>query len=85
MLDGGSRGNIIIKQLKLKLGLPKPKFAPYNMRMADQITTKPVGLIRHLKIYVHGTPYITTFTVLHNSVVDSSLFHVVGEIMVDKC
>jgi len=40
--------------------------------MVDQITTKPMGLIRNLKIYVHGIPYITTFTVLHNSVVDSS-------------
>jgi hypothetical protein len=79
LLDGGSRGNIIIKQLKLKLGLPKPKFAPYNMRMADQITTKPVGLIKHLKIYVHGTPYITTFTVLHNSVVDSSYSMLLGK------
>ncbi len=52
--------------------LPKPKLAPYNLRMADQTITKPVGLIRDLKIYVHGIPYITTFTVLHNSVVDSS-------------
>jgi hypothetical protein len=28
LLDGGSRINIIIKQLRLKLGLPKPKPAP---------------------------------------------------------
>jgi hypothetical protein len=40
--------------------------------MADQTTTKPVGLIRDLKIYVHGIPYITTFIVLQNSLVDSS-------------
>jgi hypothetical protein len=40
--------------------------------MTNQTTTKPVGLIRDLKIYVHGIPYITTFTILHNSVVDSS-------------
>jgi hypothetical protein len=38
--------------------------------MVDQITTKPVGLIRDVKIYVRGIPYITTFTVLQNSVVD---------------
>jgi hypothetical protein len=38
--------------------------------MVDQITTKPMGLIRDVKIYVRGIPYITTFTVLQNSVVD---------------
>jgi hypothetical protein len=56
--------NIITKQLRLKLGLPKPKLAPYNLRMVDQTTTKPMGLIRDLKIYVHGIPYITMFIVL---------------------
>jgi hypothetical protein len=64
LLDGGSGKNIIIKQLRLKLRLPKPKPAPYNLRMVDQTTTKPVGLIKDLKIYVHGMPYIITFTVL---------------------
>jgi hypothetical protein len=46
------------------LGLPKPKPAPYNLRMVNKTTTKPMGLIRDLKIYVHGIPYITTFIVL---------------------
>ncbi len=46
LLDGGFRVNIITEQLKLKLGLPKPKLAPYNIRMADQTTTKLVGLIK---------------------------------------
>ncbi len=68
LLDGGSRINIIIQQLKLRLGLPKPKPAPFNLKMVDQTTTKFVGSIRDLKIYVHGIPYITTFTILHNSV-----------------
>jgi hypothetical protein len=40
------------------------------MKMVDQTTTKPVELIKNLKIYVHGILYIITFTVLHNSVVD---------------
>jgi len=39
--------------------------------MTDQTTTKLMGLIKDLKIYVHGIPYITTFIVLQNSVVDS--------------
>jgi len=42
--------------------------------MANQTTTKPVGLIKDLKIYVHGTPYIIMFTILENSVIDSSHF-----------
>jgi hypothetical protein len=63
-MDGGSRINIIIEQLKLRLGLPRPKPAPYNLRMADQTTIKPMGLIKNMKIYVHGIPYITMFTVL---------------------
>jgi hypothetical protein len=72
LLDGGSIINIIIKQLRLKLGLPKPKPAPYNLKMANQTTIKPVGLIKDLKMYVHNIPYITMFTIFHNSVVDSS-------------
>ncbi len=72
LLDGGSGINIITKQLRLRLGLPKPKHAAYNLKMVDQTTTKLMGLIRNLKIYVHGIPYITTFPIVQNSVVDSS-------------
>jgi hypothetical protein len=35
LLDGGPGVNIITKQLRLRLGLPKPKLAPYNLRMAN--------------------------------------------------
>jgi hypothetical protein len=51
LLDGGYRVNIITKQLRLRLGLSKPKPAPYNLRMADQTTTKLVSLIRDMKIH----------------------------------
>jgi hypothetical protein len=78
LLDGGSRINIITKQLRLRLGLPKPKPAPYNLRMTKQTTTKPVGLIRDLKMYVHGIPYIIMFTVFQNSVVDFSYSMLLG-------
>jgi hypothetical protein len=40
LLDGGFGINIIIKQLRLSLGLPKLKPTPYNLRIGDQITTK---------------------------------------------
>jgi hypothetical protein len=33
LLNGGFGINIIIEQLKLMLGLPKPKPTPYNLRM----------------------------------------------------
>ncbi len=56
LLDGAFRVNIIIEQLRLRLGLPKPKPTPYNPRMAYQTITKLVGLIRDLKIYIHGIP-----------------------------
>ncbi len=78
LLDGSFGVNIITEQLRLRLGLPKPKPTPYNLRMADQTTTKPMGLIRDLKIYVHGIPHITTFTILHNRVVDYSYSMLLG-------
>jgi hypothetical protein len=64
LLDGNYGINIIIEQLRLRLGLPKLKLAPYNLKMAYQTTTKPMGLIRNLKIYVHDISYIITFIVL---------------------
>jgi hypothetical protein len=60
------------------LGLPKLKPTLYNLKMVNQTTTKPVGLIRVLKIYVHGIPYITTFIILHNNVVDSNYSMLLG-------
>jgi hypothetical protein len=78
LLDGSSGVNIIIEQLRLRLGFPKPKHAPYNLKMANQTTTKLVGLIKDLNIYVHGIPYIITFIVFQNSVVDSSYSMLLG-------
>jgi len=78
LLDGGFRINIITKQLRLRLGLPKPKHVPYNMRMANQTTKKPMGFIRALKMYVHNIPYVTMFIVLQNNVVDFSYSMLLG-------
>jgi hypothetical protein len=36
--------------------------------------TRPLGIIRNLKIHIHGIPYIATFTILKNNVVDSSYY-----------
>jgi hypothetical protein len=65
--------------LKSRLGLPKPKLAPYNMRMVDETTTKPIGLICDLKIYVHGIPFVARFIILHNIVIDTSYFMLLGD------
>ncbi len=60
------------------MGLPKPKPAPYNLRITNKKTTKLEGLIRDVKIYIHNIPYITTFTVFYNNVVDSSYSMLLG-------
>jgi hypothetical protein len=76
----------VTEQLRLRLGHPKLKLAPYNLRMVDQTTIKLTGLIKDLKIYVHGIPYITMFIVLQNSVVDSSYSMLLGRpCMVEGC
>ncbi len=77
LLDGGFGIIIITEQLRLRLG-PKPKPIPYNLKMVNQTTTKPMKLIKDMKIYVHEIFYITTFTILQNSVVDSSYSMLLG-------
>jgi hypothetical protein len=59
LIDGGASVNIIIENLKTKLGLPKPRLAPYHLKMANQSMTRPLGIIINLKILIHGIPYIT--------------------------
>jgi hypothetical protein len=36
--------------------------------------TRPLGIIRNLKIHIHGIPYIATFIILKNSVADFSYY-----------
>jgi hypothetical protein len=40
LLDGGATVNIIIKNFITKLGLPKPRPAPYHLGMANQSIIK---------------------------------------------
>jgi hypothetical protein len=44
--------------------------------MVDQTTAKPIGLIKDLRMYVHGIPYITTFIILQNIVILLTFEHV---------
>jgi hypothetical protein len=46
--------------------------------MVNQSMTKPLRIIKNLKIHIHGIPYVATFIVLQNSVVDSSYFMLLG-------
>ncbi len=46
--------------------------------MAYRNMTKPLGIIKNLKIHIHGISYVTTFTILQNSVVDSNYFMLLG-------
>ncbi len=72
LMNGGFVVNIITDNLGVQLGLPKPNSVFYNLLMVDQTITKPLDLIRDLKIFVHGIPYIVTFIVINSSILDSS-------------
>jgi hypothetical protein len=69
---------IVTKNLKTKLTLPKPRQAPYHFRMPNQSMIKPLGIIKNLKIQIHGISYVTRFNVLQNSVVNSSYSMLLG-------
>jgi hypothetical protein len=72
LIDGGSRVNIITKNLGVQLSLSKPNLTPYNLHMMYQTIAKPFGLIMNMKIFVHGIPYMVTFIVINNTVLDSN-------------
>ncbi len=64
--------------LKIQLGLSKPNPMPYNLHMVDQTIAKPFGLIRDLKIFVHGIPYTITFILINSNVLDYSYSMLLG-------
>ncbi len=79
MLIGGGFGvNIITKNLIVQLGLSKRNPPPYNLHMVDQTIPKPLGLITDLKIFVHGIPYMVTFIVINNNVIDTNYSMLLG-------
>jgi hypothetical protein len=46
--------------------------------MANQIGAKPLGLIRAVKIFVHGVPYMVTFTIIKSNVPHSNYSMILG-------
>jgi hypothetical protein len=85
LIDGGFGINIITENMKIQLGLSKPNLTPYNLRMVDQTIAKPLGFIRDLKIFVHGIPYMVTFTIINNNVLDFNYSMLLGMPMVERC
>jgi hypothetical protein len=71
LLDGGLGVNIIIEDLRKKLGLLIPKHVPYTFKMANQTLTKLVRLIQDLKIHIHNIPYVITFIMMKNNILDN--------------
>jgi hypothetical protein len=51
---------------------------PYNLHMANQTIAKSLGLIKDFKIFVHGIPYIVTFTIINNNVLNSNYSMLMG-------
>ena len=64
LLDGGSGVNVITEKECRRLGLPKPSPTPFNLKMANGTIAKPTGLLRDVKIHIHGIPYIVILTVI---------------------
>jgi hypothetical protein len=79
LIDGGASVNIIIKNLITKLGLPTTRLSPYHLIMAYQSVTRPLGIIKNLKSHIHGIPYVATFTVSKNNVVNSNYYMLLGK------
>jgi hypothetical protein len=72
LLDGGFGINIIIEKLRKRLRLLILKLVFLKLNMVSQITTKPIGLTKNLKIHIHGISYIITFIIIQYSVLDVS-------------
>jgi hypothetical protein len=77
-LDGWFKVNIITNDLLKKLGLPTPRLTLYTLRMVDHTLTKVVGLIKDLKIHIHGIPYIVTFLIMDNKVLETNYSMLLG-------
>jgi hypothetical protein len=81
LIDGCFKVNIITLNLKVQLGMSKPNLAPYNLRMESQTIVKAFSLIKDLKIFVHGIPYIITFTIINSNVLDFSYSMLLGHLL----
>ena len=78
LLDDGSGVNVITEEECHKLGLPKPSPASFNLKMANGTIAKPTGLLRDVKIHIHGIPYIVTLTIINCQTIKSDYSMLLG-------
>jgi hypothetical protein len=79
LLDGRYGVNIMMEELWKQLQLPSPKSTLNTLPMVDQTITKSIRPIKDLKTYIHGIPYIATFMVMKNHVLDSTYSMLLGQ------
>jgi hypothetical protein len=63
---------------KMVRTFPSPKLPLNTLQMAYQTIIKMVGLIKDLKIQIHGIPYIAMLLVMENNVRDSNYSLLLG-------
>jgi hypothetical protein len=68
-----------MEELQKRLRFHSPKLASNTLRMANETITKPIGLIKDLKIHIPKILYIATFTIMKNNVLDSSYSMLLGK------
>ena len=78
LLDGGLGVNIITEEERYRLGLPTPSPAPFNLKMANGTIAKPTGLLRDVKIHIHGIPYLVTLTIIDCQTIKSDYSMLLG-------
>ena len=78
LLDGGLGVNIITEEERYRLGLPKPSPAPFNLKMANGTIAKPIGLLKDVKIHIHGIPYIVILTIIDCQTIKSDYSMLLG-------
>ncbi len=83
LLDGESGVNIISKSLRKKLGLRKPKLAPFVVKMANHRKAQFIGLIRNLEIDLLGCEYKSFVTMLNMGNETKNLFNAFGKALVE--
>jgi hypothetical protein len=79
LIDEGAIVNIITQNLITKLSLPKLRLILYHLKMANQSMTRPFKIIKILRMHIHGVPYVATFTIFKNSVVDFNHYMLLGK------
>ena len=56
----------------------KGNFDKFNLKMANGTIAKPSGLLRDVKIHIHGIPYIVTLTVIDFQTIKSDYSMLLG-------